>query len=220
MKKRLIAASVLLAFGFGATHAAPTVLTYDLAPYNGDGTLEKTFSAPGFSSSSMSIVGLPNGTFSNHFYTSGWSAGVDLGKYFTVTLSATAPFTLDKMLFSVESTSSASATVAVRSNLNGFATDIDSFTWASASTDVTNGDFDLASLGLLSAPLELRFYFQGVGPALGFANHETGGTGGGLPDTGRDISFTANTVPEPGSIALISAALLGVAASGRRSKKS
>lgn len=153
MKKRLIAASVLLAFGFGATHAAPTVLTYDLAPYNGDGTLEKTFSAPGFSSSSMSIVGLPNGTFSNHFYTSGWSAGVDLGKYFTVTLSATAPFTLDKMLFSVESTSSASATVAVRSNLNGFATDIDSFTWASASTDVTNGDFDLASLGVLSAML-------------------------------------------------------------------
>lgn len=211
MKMKLlssVAGCALLALGGGVAHATPvTLLSYDLAPYNGDGTLEATFAETGFSSSAMSMVGLPSPGFSNHFYTEGWSAGLDPAKYFTVTLSSASDFTLDKMLFSVESTGSASATVAVRSDLDAFSSDIDTFTWASSA--VTNGEFDLASLGVLTAPIEMRFYFQGVSSnRLGFANHEVGGTGGGLSDVGRDIRFTGNAVSEPATLALMSAVLL------------
>lgn len=211
--------TVLVALSLAAAaHAAPTIASYDLAPYNGDGTLEATAVASGYSAGAITRVGALSGSFSNHYYFSGWGTAVDLTKYFSVTLSNTSAFTLDKMFFSAESTTSSPATVYVRSSIDGYASNIDSFTWGDPSALVTDGDFDLSGLGVIAGSVNLRFYIaaSNANGQYGFANHQVGGTGGGLADTGRDISFTGNTVPEPGTLALVGLALAGAGALRRK----
>jgi PEP-CTERM motif len=203
-----------------ATSQAAPIATYDLAPYNGDTTLEATSVSAGFNASAISAVGVTGGSFSNHFYFSGWGAALDTSKYFSVTIgSSSGDFFLDRMLFSAESTSTVPATAVVRSSLDGYTSDIDSFTWGDPQATVTNGDFDLSGLGQLSSPVNLRIYFSTTAGNVGFANHQLGGTGGGLADTGRDITFEGRQVPEPHSMALLALAGLGVAGTTRLRKK-
>jgi hypothetical protein len=204
-----------------AAIAAPTIATYDLAPYTGDGTLEATAVTSGYTAGALTRVGALTGSFSNHFYFQGWGAALDPTKYFSVTLgNGTSAFTLDKMFFSVESTSTSTATMYVRSSLDSFANNIDSFAWGDPSALVTNGDFDLGSLGVIGSSVDLRFYIATTSTnQAGFANHQLPGTGGGLSDTGSDISFTGNTVPEPESLALLSLALAGLGLTRRKVKQ-
>src|SRR5690606_12358579 len=137
--RTLVSALLFSCTAFAAQ--AAVIANYDLAPYNGDGSLEATATAPGFTSSAITKQGALSGSFSNHFYFTGWGASLDSSKYLQVTLSSVSPFALSQMLFSVESTSSALASVAIRSSLDGFSSNIDLFSWASQSGDVTNGDF-------------------------------------------------------------------------------
>lgn len=171
------------------TNSHAQIAVYDLVDASGTELPLSSSTAP-FTFSSMTAVGLSSVAFSNHFYFSDWEASVNPGKYLTLTVNNPQGYTLNNMTFSVESSGSAEATISVRSSQDSFTADIDAFTWGPTG-DVTNGSFDLSSVGQVSGPLELRFYVVTTdnGSSFGFANHEAGGAGAGSDDIGRDIEI-------------------------------
>ena len=221
--KKIALATVFAATAFisGASNAA-VIATYDLYKATGS-TTPVASTATGYTATALTRSAALTGTaFDQHFYFSGWNSTVDLTKYFSLTINRTAAYTLGLMTFSVESVSGTTTplSVFVRSNKDNFASNLDSFSWTSPSSDVTNGDLDLGGLGNLTGSTELRFYFTSPSAtnALGFANHEAGGSGGGSADVGRDIVINgANAVPEPSVLALLGLGFAGFLA-GRRKK--
>lgn len=174
------------------TASAATLATYDLRFSSGSSMPTATV-APGFSVSPMTAVGVNGSAFDNHFYFSGWDTTLNPGKYLSLTVNHAGPYRLSDLSFSTESTAFAPSTVIVRSSRNGFSADIASFTWPNDL--VTDGTLNLAPIGPINGTVELRFYFLTAAPnvAAGFANHETGGAGAGLPDIGRDITLTGQS---------------------------
>ena len=212
--------SLLVTLVLASAMAAPaanalTIATYDLANAL-TLTLPVTTVAPGFTASNMTATGVSGGAFANHFYFNGWNASPSLTKYFTITLSNPSPYSLTQMTFSAESTGTASASVQVRSSHDSFASMVDSFTWASPGTSVTNGTFNLSAIGPVTGSLTLRFHFSGTSDTFGFANHECPNAGCGGADVGRDVVIEGNLVPEPSTAAL---AGLGLAVLGMRRRR-
>lgn len=180
----LLAASSI----FTAAMAA-TLASYDLNFASGS-TAPSATVEPGFTVTPLTMTGASNAAFSNHFYFQSWDTTLNPAKYLTLTINSPATYRLLNIAFSVESGSiPSSASVIVRSSADGFAANIDSFAWTGEL--VTDGQLNLSAIGARTGATELRFYFTTSSNFLaGFANHELPGSGGGLPDIGRDITLT------------------------------
>lgn len=211
---------IALALGFASAGASAEVIaTYDLHKASGTTTpVEST--ATGFTATALTrSAALTGSAFDQHFYFNGWDTTLNTAKYLTLTIGHAGSYQLGLMTFSVESTDTPSSTVYVRSSKDNFAANVDSFTWASQSTDVTNGDFDFSGLGNLAGSTELRFYFTAANSSIfnGFANHQVGGAGGGAPDVGRDIAINgAAVIPEPSVFGLLGLGLAGLVVARRK----
>lgn len=219
MKK--LGLALALAASFLSTSAnAEVIATYDLYKASGTATpVEST--AAGFTATALTrSAGLSGSAFNQHFYFYNWGTALDTAKYLSLSIGRATPYQLGLMTFSVESSDTRLSTVFVRSSKDNFASNVDSFTWGGAgNADVNNADFDLGVLSNLVGSTELRFYFTALSSSIyvGFANHQAGGTGGGLQDIGRDIAINGSAVvPEPSMFALLGLGIAGLAASRRK----
>ena len=203
--------------GFDIPQTGPSFTT--VAPIGGG--------APEVSATSLAYT--PNLTgpgFSNHFYVRGWENAINPAKYYSTTLTVDPGFVLnlDDLTYSIEDLGGAPvSTWHVRSSLDGFSSDIDSFILSNSSGLVVDRTSDLTSLGAITGAIEFRFYAttNSLGRAVGFANHLPGGAGGGLNDVGQNIRFNGTVapavVPEPASLAVWTAvAGLGLLSRRRR----
>ncbi|RJG11218.1 PEP-CTERM sorting domain-containing protein [Massilia cavernae] len=216
ISKKLLVAGAIAALSLANAAHATVIGTWNLASSAVQTTPVAT-SAPGYTLSALTAVGLTGSAFDNHFYFSGWGSAVDLNKYFQLSVTGTSGYVLNKMTFSTESTVNAPATMYVRSSADNFASNIDSFSWGNA--DVTMGDFDFDALGALGGTTTLRFYVTSTaGGQFGFANHECPGAGCSMADVGRDITLNGTAVPEPGAFALLGIGMIGFAAARRKNK--
>ncbi len=200
---------------FGATTArAAMIVGYDIPQNVGGFTSLATIpgGAPEVSATPMTATVPPLAVASipNHYRFNNWAPTVQPTRYIstTFTVDAGKVLTLGDLTYSVEDLphEGARSTFHVRSSLDGFAADIDSFTLTTAGL-VTDRTTDLSVLGGITGTIEFRFYatVPSGGITMGFANHLPGGSGGGLPDVGQNIRFNGEItdVPEPTSLALM-----------------
>jgi hypothetical protein len=208
-------ATVVGTLGVMAPARGDLIALYDIPQGNSVNytSIAASSTPTGITASNLAANGAiaPN-TFSNHFYFQNWDAAVNLSKYYeaTLTVGAGLQLLLDNVSYSVESTAGAGSTFQVRSSLDGFTSVIDSFTTNAA--DVTDRTSDLSGLGAISGAVTFRFYATAptTGTSMGFANHQVGGAGGGLPDVGQDIQFFGSVVPVPSGVVLAGLGAAGV----------
>ncbi|MGQ0560112.1 MAG: VCBS domain-containing protein [Sphingosinicella sp.] len=169
-----------------------TLARFDMADLTSSRSLAADIVAPGIIVSSLTAVGALTGTpFSNHFYLAGWGNTLDTSKYYEVTINPNGKtIDFDSVRFSIENAGPNTSTWYLRSSVDGFASSI--ATGTVNGQDVTKFTASLGNLALASGPITFRWYFTSPGGTTGFANHEPGGAGGGLPDVGQDLIFTGS----------------------------
>lgn len=216
---RKFGASLLVAAGLCTPAVAVQIAHYDLAPASGTSLAPTSTLAP-FTASALVLVNGDNtaSAFGNHFYHNNWDATLNTSKYYQNTIGAGgSAFTLSGVDFSLENFFGISD-YFLRSSLDGFSGNIATGSFAGGL--VTNFGVDLSSLGVIGSDITFRWYMTGTGQSVGFANHEPGGAGAGLPDIGQDLRFSgqlATGVPDGGTTAaLLGLALLGFVAVRRK----
>jgi hypothetical protein len=147
----------------------------------------------------------------------GWnSSTLDLSDYYSFGVTPSAGFTLNLSSLSyVERRSGTGPTsFAIRSSVDGFTTNLFSYSLLAANTSDTTKNFSLAgvsSLQNLTSGVTLRLYGFGASSAAGTYRLTSPNTGTGLV-LGGTLSATASAAPEPGSLALAAFGLLPLAA--------
>lgn len=202
MKTKLwIIAMSIIAGSYSAQ--ATLIAEYDLVPVTASSSLAPSYVDSGYSITTLDLNNAANTytSFSNHFYSTGWDLTLNAGKYFETTLSSSNAFVLTSIDFSMEN-KGAISTYWLRSSQDGFTSDLSTGDFLLG--DVTDFSAGLTSLGTILSPLTLRWYI-GSDSVAGFANHEPGGAGAGLPDIGQDLSFHGNfvSIPEPSVMGLM-----------------
>ena len=209
---RLAIITIALGLASGPALGVP-LLNYDpLGPQAADTPLAPSFTAPGVSASDLSQAGfedfwsntdvLPVGRISD-------ATTIPLGQYVSFTVSGR--LDLESLTYSKLSYLNAGPTAAsVRSSLDGFAADIDTLALSSAS-GIALLSFDLSSLVTLSSPTEFRIYFYGSPTDLtdwaDLASSARGADG---------LTLYGTEVPEPGTLALLGAGLVGMGFARRK----
>lgn len=181
----------------GAPVAGPvtTLAHFDLADVTSARSLAAETVAAGIGVSPLTAVGGLIGTpFSNHFYLNNWGTTLDTSKYYETTLDAGDSLVdLATVSFSVENAGASASTWVLRSSADGFTSDL--ATGTVTTQNVTNFTADLSGLADVSDAITFRWYFiTPNGGTTGLANHEPGGSGGGLSDAGQDVRFTGSFV--------------------------
>jgi hypothetical protein len=202
---------------------AGLIVEYDYLNATSSSNLVSSFVDSNYTASDLLANGISGtGGFGNHFYHSGWDSSFNSNKYYNLTVSSLSQFQLTSMAFSLENTSGTS-TFWLRSNLDGFVSNISSGNFISGL--VTDFTVDLTSLSSIVTPIEFRFYIASTSTA-GFANHQckpAGSTlwdaGCGGSDVGLDLSISGSKVdvPEPSTLAIFALGMIGLAS--RRFKK-
>ena len=114
--------------------------------------------APGLSATSLRVVGAMPGGFADSFHTLGWSDGPTIAPGEYLEFGVTGVFVAGSIQHSWFASSFGPNLVTVRSNLDGFTTDLAT---AAKSTTVT---LDISSLGAISGSITFRLYFHGGSP--------------------------------------------------------
>lgn len=172
-----------------------TLAHFDLADVTSARSLAPEATASGISVSPLAAVGGLTGTpFSNHFYLNNWGTTLDTSKYYETTLDAQDSIVdLAAVSFSVENAGASVSTWVLRSSADGFTSNL--ATGTVTTQNVTNFTADLSGLADVSDAITFRWYFiTPNGGTAGLANHELGGSGGGLSDAGQDVRFTGSLV--------------------------
>lgn len=152
-----------------------------------------------------------NDTIANEYSAGNWTASFDETRYFTFTLTPAPGYELNLTSFVFNSSNNGMGPQqsSLRISVDGFANDLDNFTYLGGSIDLGSSDYQH-----LTGPVEFRLY--GYGGAGGSGSYFR------VSDFTFNGTLVASAVPEPSTYAVIfgSVALAGAIWYRRRPTKS
>ncbi|MEN9336980.1 MAG: hypothetical protein RLZZ500_1967, partial [Bacteroidota bacterium] len=210
--------------GLTANITQPAILMWNTFGNAGTETTEPSVYNNGFvSSAALTITGITNAANTNRLGGSNWplTTTIDAAKYyqFTVTPNAGYQFTPNSLSFVWDRSGTGPTSIAIRSSINNYATDIAVLNGVAASTSAFN-NLVMSSLGDIQSTTTFRIY----------AYNATGAGGTGGFDTGSNVNnvilygttslitgSTAATINGTTSICSGDSAVINVSITGGRS---
>lgn len=157
MKKLLPTALLSLAavslFGSAPANAQARIVHYDPVGDVNELNLQPAMVRPGLTATGLGLNGGVQGTFLNSYHALGWTNGAtpDLSEYLEFTVDG--GFAAGSIQHHWFASSFGPTRVAVRTSLDGFASDVD------VAAKANNVTLDLTSLGFVAGPITFRLYY-------------------------------------------------------------